>query len=508
MAGNTTPLNNGSILNSGTNKYRIVGMLGQGGFGITYLAVAEIQVGNVTTEAQFAIKEHYPSVFCTRAQESVVPDIDKELEYSRSKADFISEAKKLHSLGTENENIVKVNEVFEANGTAYYIMQYINGNSLTKYVNQKGKLTYGEATKLLAPILDAVLFLHKSRINHLDIKPDNIMLHQGINGITPILIDFGQSVHFKKNGDKTSPKGVMGVSEGYSPLEQYAGITEFSPATDIYSLAATLIYTLTGETPASASKIKLSSVRNELAKIVPQDYIEGICKALNKSNDDRTSSVATFKSDLGLNSSNSGKGTEVIGIGTDDAWYKKYGKYIFSVLLMAVIVCSCIYLPKSCNKDEGEAKTEPQSVFSDSLPKDSVTASQDNNSNPAQDVESDTPDHEHPNTVQPTQSDQKPDKSQGNETSQKPTVPEKKPDPKPEVSRIGSLQLGYGTWTGGIKNGKMDGSGTIIFSSSHRIPGSSHVANPGERLEATFANGQIERGKLYDSGGNLLKSIF
>lgn len=508
MSGNSIPLHNGTILSSGNNKYRIVNMLGQGGFGITYLAVAEIQYGNVTTEAKFAIKEHYPSVFCKRVQEDVIPESDKMQEYSRSKDDFIAEAKKLHSLGTENENIVKVNEVFEANGTAYYIMQYINGNSLSEYINKKKRIAYEEAIKLLIPIFDAVQFLHKSRINHLDIKPENIMLHQGVNGLTPVLIDFGQSVHFKKNGDKTSPKGIMGVSEGYSPLEQYAGITEFSPATDIYALAATLLFTLTGETPDSASKIKLSAVRNELAKIVPQDYLEGICKALNKSDDDRTSSIAAFKSDLGLRDSNIGKKTEVIGIGIVDPWYKKYLKYIVSVLLIAVIVSCCIYLPKSCNKDDGGTKPESQPVVSDSLPKDSVTASQVQNSNSAKNEELDKPGHEQTNVINPTNSNRKPDKSPSGESSPTPIKPEKKPDFNPELSRTGTLSLGYGTWTGGIKNGKMDGKGAIVFTSSHRIPGSSHVANPGERLEATFANGQIERGKLYDSDGNFLKSIF
>lgn len=502
MSGISIPLNNGTILSSGNNKYRIVSMLGQGGFGITYLAVAEIQYGNVTTEAQFAIKEHYPSVFCKRVQEDVIPESDKKQEYFRSKEDFISEAKKLHSLGTENENIVKVNEVFEANGTAYYIMQYINGNSLSDYVNKKKKLAYGDAIKLFTPIFDAVQFLHKSRINHLDIKPDNIMLHQGINGLTPVLIDFGQSVHFKKNGDKTSPKGVMGVSEGYSPLEQYAGITEFSPVTDIYALAATLLFTLTGETPDSASKIKLSNVRNELAGKVPEAYIEGICKALNKSDDDRTTSIAAFKSNLGVNGSNEGKVTEVIGIGVYDPWYKKYGKYIASIFLIAVIVFCCIALPKSCNKDDKTSESQTQQVDSESMMQDSITISSNQSSNISDDAEQ-TESNEPAVAVASAS-----DKRAENHNSSISQGPAHKLDSKPEIVRTGTLSLGYGTWTGGIKNGKMDGKGAIVFTSPHRIPGSSHFANPGERLEATFTNGQIERGKLYDSDGNLLKSIF
>ena len=291
MLTNDSTLCPGSILDSGNTRYRIVSVLGQGGFGITYLVMGELKVGNVTTEAKFAIKEHYPELYCSRKGDTVVPKADNLKEYTRSKSDFMAEAKKLHSLGTQNENIVKVNEVFESNGTVYYVMQYINGRSLSSYVESKGRLEYGEAISLLEPIFDAVDFLHKSRINHLDIKPDNIMLHEGIDGVTPVLIDFGMSVHFRKNGEKTSPKGLQGVSEGYSPLEQYAGIKEFNPATDIYSLAATLLYTLTGEKPRSAAEIRLSDVRTALSGKAPANAVESICKAMNKSYEDRTSSV-------------------------------------------------------------------------------------------------------------------------------------------------------------------------------------------------------------------------
>lgn len=506
MSGISIPLHNGTILSSGNNKYRIVSMLGQGGFGITYLAVAEIQYGNVTTEAKFAIKEHYPSVFCKRVLEDVIPESDKMQEYSRSKDDFIAEAKKLHSLGTENDNIVKVNEVFEANGTAYYIMQYINGYSLSEYINKKKRIAYDEAIKLLTPIFDAVQFLHKSRINHLDIKPDNIMLHQGINGLTPVLIDFGQSVHFKKNGDKTSPKGIMGVSEGYSPLEQYAGITEFSPATDIYALAATLLFTLTGETPQGASKIKLANVRSELFKSVPEDYIEGICKALNKSDEGRTATIATFKTNLGIVGSDGGKATEIIGVDIDDPWYKKYSKYLVSIFLIGIIVCCCIFLPKSCDKDNDPIEpAKPQPVVSDSTNHDYTTTSQNPEPNVPDNIVSENATQEQPDNVQSAASSHYSGSTANGNISHN---PEQDVEPKPEVARTGTLSLSYGTWIGGIKNGKMDGKGSIVFTSSHRIPGSSHVANSGERLEATFANGQIERGKLYDSEGNLIKSIY
>lgn len=507
-ATNNSSLAAGTVLDSGEAKYRIVSVLGRGGFGITYLALAEIMVGHVPTEAKFAIKEHFPSAFAHREGCDVVAQDGKETEYERSKDDFISEAGKLASLGSENSNIVKVNEVFEANGTAYYIMQYINGKSLQDYVKERGRLSYDEAVKIMGPILDSVQFLHSSRINHLDIKPDNIMLHKGINGLTPVLIDFGQSVHYKKNGEKTSPKGVLGVSEGYSPLEQYAGITEFSPATDIYALAATLLFALTGETPQAAGRIKLDDVRTALAKTVPADYIEAICKAMKKSDDDRTSSVGLLKADLGIASGGSGKETVVIGLGGDpDPWYKKFGKFIFIALVVAALGILSIFAYRSCEKsraaDAAAAAAAADSAAADSAAADSV-AHQDSIA-PAPIPPKPQPD------PQPTpQPDPQPTPQPTPQPDPQPT-PQSDPQPTPQPALVvsnGTLSLGYGTWSGGIRNGKMHGSGTITFTSSHRVPERSDMAEPGYTLRGAFEDGHFQYGKLYDADGNFVKNVY
>lgn len=457
-------LREGTILNSGDTQYKIIRTLGQGGFGITYLVMGELKVGNVTTEAKFAIKEHFPSTFCTRGYENVTPKPDKQQEYDRSKSDFVAEAKKLHSLGTQNNNIVKVNEVFETNGTAYYVMQYINGESLSSYVKSKGKLSYQETLTLLTPIFDAVDFLHKSRINHLDIKPDNIMLHDGITGIVPVLIDFGLSVHFRKNGDKTSPKGVQGVSDGYSPLEQYAGIKDFIPATDIYALMATLLFCLTGEKPKSAAELKLSEIRFSLAKIVPYDSIDGICKALNKSYEDRTSSISLLKADLGLSSS-SGTITNVLD--HDKEKNKRNRLFAFSIASILVVILLYIFCFTPAHTDN---PSEQDSINVTSI----VTPEPNLMPSPVQ-----------ASTPQPV-----------------------KPEPIEPAISSGTLSLGYGTWIGGIKNGKPDGKGKVVFNSTHIVDRStSYKANPGDYFIATYESGHLISGKLYDGSGNLLKTI-
>lgn len=558
-ATNSSALKIGTILNGSRIKYKIIDVLGQGGFGITYLAVGEIVVDNIPGEMKFAIKEHFPPSYCKRNGQSVAPDEDKLKAFKSSLSDFISEAKKLHSLGTQNENIVKVNEVFEENGTAYYVMQYINGESLASYVKSKGKLSYYEAIGILSPILDAVDFLHKSRINHLDIKPENIMLHRGVDGIIPILIDFGLSVHFKKNGDKTSPKGVEGVSDGYSPLEQYAGINEFNSATDIYALAATLLYTLTGKTPKSASEIRLSEIRSTLANIVPQNAIDGICKAMNKSYEDRTSSIKTLKEELGMTSSGSSV-THIID--EDDERKKQYLKYtLMGVALIAILVVGVILF----SRKPSHSQLAPKPTPTDTIQSDTVRSGE---------LIQPLPSKEFIQLIENTfilgkeaniciKNGEKRGHfsvSEGNQLrefidnanliknsselnllneSQKLTYkeivkesgkateaigrykiydePEKTPSqpntnvspapPKTEITQ-GTLQLGYGSWRGGIKNGKPDGKGRITFTSSHRVDRSSPTeANPGDYFIATYDNGSLISGKLYDSDGNLLQTI-
>lgn len=482
----TNTLSRDSILESPEGRYKVVDVLGQGGFGITYMVVGYVRVGNVTTEAKFAIKEHFPSAFCVRENGRVVPKPDKQQEYERSKSDFIAEAKKLHALGTQCDNIVKVNEVFESNGTAYYVMQYINGESLLAYVKARKKLTYKEATALIAPIFDAVEFLHKSRINHLDIKPDNIMLHEGLNGIVPVLIDFGLSVHFKKNGDKTSPKGVQGVSEGYSPLEQYAGIKEFIPATDIYSLMATLLFCLTGEKPKSASEIKLSDVRTVLAGLVAPEYIDGICKGLNKSYEDRTSTVSILKSDLGLGASGAGTPTDVLDLVDGKKKRKRYMSFSIAAIAIIAVILLVVFRPEKKNSVAGSNTGATDTIVTSPVvptgesPVDSLGAH-----GPGQEVKPEEP-----------------------EPGTNPLPGPFNPRPRKPAATSGVISLGYGTWTGGIRNGKPDGKGRITFTATHKVDKhSSAEANPGDYFVATYDNGELISGRLYDSDDNLLKTI-
>ena len=288
----------GTVLDSGQQRYRIVKVLGQGGFGITYQAVAKIKVGNVTIDGFFAIKEHFISSFCGRQGTSVtIPNPSNVQEVNDSLKSFLTEAQRLNRLSLEHDGLVKVNESFQANGTAYYVMEYIGGENLRQYVKRQpaGRLSEAEALPIINKVAEAVSYLHQNQVTHLDIKPDNILLREDN---TPVLIDFGLAKHYDKKGKATSTLKVAGCSDGYSPLEQYAGIDHFSPQADVYALAATLLFMLTGKDPRKASEITSEQIEQSLLSEVSATTRTAIIHAMQLLTANRTASVSQFSSEL------------------------------------------------------------------------------------------------------------------------------------------------------------------------------------------------------------------
>lgn len=233
----------GTLLTSPKRTYRIEKVLGAGGFGITYLVSSEIMVDNVPVVTHFALKEHFVKKSCERKESRVCSTSNNSADVEKSRENFISEARRLNKISSSHNNIVRVNENFTANDTAYYAMEFIDGPSLRKVVRQNGNnpLTWDESMRLIIPISDALSYLHENRLTHLDIKPDNIILDSK-KGNRPVLIDFGLSKHYDKKGEATSTIRITGCSDGYSPIEQYVGITTFSPKADVYALAAVVFH--------------------------------------------------------------------------------------------------------------------------------------------------------------------------------------------------------------------------------------------------------------------------
>ena len=239
-------LTTGTELQNG--KFRIISVLGQGGFGITYLAQQE------RPNRKVAIKEFFMKEYCNRDSNTShvsVGSIGSKDLVERFKQKFLKEADLIASF--DNANIIRIYDVFEENGTAYYVMEYLEGKSLKALVDENGALPEDVAVKYIRQVAEALKEVHENNLLHLDVKPANIML--GKRG-DAVLIDFGISKHYDEEGAQTSSAGV-GISEGYAPIEQYeaGALKTFTPVTDIYALGATLFFLLTGTRPPKASEV-------------------------------------------------------------------------------------------------------------------------------------------------------------------------------------------------------------------------------------------------------------
>jgi len=222
------------------DKYLIGRVLGQGGFGITYLA------WDINLDIKIAVKEFFPQGLVSRGPTSkdVVSfsgDVKKQFEFGLER--FLHEAKTLARFA-DHPNIVTVRDFFRANGTAYMVMNYIEGMTLEAYLEQAGgRLAFKETLDIMMPVLDALKEVHLAGILHRDISPDNIFIDSSGR---VVLIDFGaarQEMQQKSRGLSVILKA------GYAPEEQYRSRGEQGPWTDVYAAAATMYRSLTGQIP-------------------------------------------------------------------------------------------------------------------------------------------------------------------------------------------------------------------------------------------------------------------
>ena len=282
-------LNPGTFLQG--DKYRIIRMLGSGGFGITYLAE------HVMAKHKVCIKEFFPKEYYNRDEDSCSAKLGSEGSAEMMniyKAKFIKEAQIIASLN--HPNIIHIHDVFTENNTAYYVMEYIAGESLKDVVKLRGALPEAEAVKYIRAVSKAVEYIHERRIMHLDIKPANVMLRAEDD--CPILIDFGISKHYDENSGEATSKTPVGKSRGFTPMEQYkeGGVNTFSPETDIYSLGATLYYLVTGTIPPQASDV-LEDGLPSLPSHLSAGVRLAITTAMQSRRKDRPQNIAEF---LGL----------------------------------------------------------------------------------------------------------------------------------------------------------------------------------------------------------------
>jgi serine/threonine protein kinase len=272
-------------------RYRVERVLGQGVFGITYEARDTKFKSRVKS---VAIKEFFVKDFCNREEETnriIVATQSKVELVKKLRNKFIDEANALFEL--EHPGIVRVTDTFEENGTAYYVMEYINGSSLSNIVETEGPLNEDMALGYIRQTASALEYLHGQNRLHLDINPQNIMVD---NYGRVVLIGFGVSKQYDEvNGENTST--LLGSTPGYAPIEQSgSGVSEFYPSTDIYSLGATLYKLLTGNTPLPAHQLASGETLPPLPHSVSAATRKAVECAMSLNRNNRPQNISEFLS--------------------------------------------------------------------------------------------------------------------------------------------------------------------------------------------------------------------
>lgn len=522
----TDTLRPGFIL-TGHHEYTITKTLNRGGFGITYHAEAEFMDHNIPQTGQYAIKEFFPEGICRRAaDQSVEPLPDKKGSFAESYDEFKAEADCLY--GLHHKGIVPVNEVIEANGTVYYVMKFLPGQSLEEHVAARGgHLGEAEAIALVSQVADALGYLHSQSILHLDVKPDNIMLAGG----QPVLIDFGSFRKFKSSGQLETRKTGRCVSDGFSPLEQYHGINTFTPQADVYALAATLFYLLSGQVPVEAELMSKKWVYQNTPEEVSEETTEVLANALSKAADDRTPTVSQLVTALhgkpvGSERKKKG-GTRRISDADDtpNAGWAKKGT-IGAALAALVIGAALLLRPTS-------APTADAPGGAGAADATDSTAALDATATPATTTATPATATATPSTAAPegtaTVSTETPAPIPAQATTATPAATANTPAPSTTAAPAtvaapsgtaataaqptptppsGTLNLGYAVWSGGIKSGQPDGRGTMTFKNSHVIEPwdiDKRTASPGDRVEGTYSEGHLVYGRWHKTSGETEK---
>ena len=283
-------------------KYRIERVLGQGGFGITYLAI------QVSLDRKVAIKELFiggsgQAINDRRGNLVVVTNSANQASFNQQKEKFKKEALRLANLN--HPNLVKVHEFFEENGTAYYVMDYIEGESLRTKLNREGALSESLVLKYLQQLLPALDTAHRQSIWHLDIKPENIMVDRYGH---VYLIDFGASKHIEQNSTLTTSLGLA-YTKGYCPPELadltyesdlVQALKEIGPWTDIYALGATMYNLITDSIPPSSNRLYREG-RNAFMfpSTISSSTKDCIVKMMKPNREDRPQSIIEIKCQSG-----------------------------------------------------------------------------------------------------------------------------------------------------------------------------------------------------------------
>ena len=291
-----------TILNG---RYLVGRVLGVGGFGATYLAY------DMKLEEKCALKEYLPSGMAVRTHDRYTLSVirsEHRSTYEGGMEKFLDEARILVRL-KDVPNIVSVRDYFRENGTAYFVMQYVDGKSLKSLLKERGgRLPFAETVRILIPVMRALQQVHAKQLLHRDISPDNISLTKSGR---PVLLDFGAA---RSSAGDASTMSVI-LKHGYAPIEQYSSHGNQGPWTDVYAMGATLYHCLTGQLPPNAvDRLRADGLVPPAALGVqlPPQAEAALRTALAVRPEDRFPSMQPFAD--ALQASLSGSGAPTVGV--------------------------------------------------------------------------------------------------------------------------------------------------------------------------------------------------
>uniref|UniRef100_UPI003FEEE050 serine/threonine protein kinase n=1 Tax=Coprococcus sp. TaxID=2049024 RepID=UPI003FEEE050 len=275
-------------------KYRIGQVIGEGGFGITYSGI------RLSDGRRVAIKEYFPAQYASREDgcaDSILHIFygEKSVQFQKGLVHFKHEAEILKQY-SYLDGMVTVLDTSEANHTAYIIMEFVEGITLSQYIRENGVFSYNELVQLMTPIMKSLAQIHRQGIIHRDISPENIQI--GLDNRF-YLLDFGAA----KELDNQAPQNTIIFKQGYAPPEQYTGGGKQGPWTDVYALAATMYTALAGEQPIDAVlRMQQDEMETEYSKLsgVTDWQRNALKKGLELKPAERYQNMEIFLADLSV----------------------------------------------------------------------------------------------------------------------------------------------------------------------------------------------------------------
>ena len=352
-------------------RYVVGKVLGAGGFGITYIGY------DLKLDSRVAIKEYYPSGAANRSISlTVIPTAEvKGNPFELGKSRFLKEAKTLSEFVGDG-NIVTLRDYFEENGTAYIVMEYLEGQDLSHYARERGRFEFSEALDLLEPVMLALDEVHKKGLIHRDISPSNIMV---LNNSKVKVLDFGSARLQNMSGELSL--SVM-LKPGYAPMEQYSTHGEQGSWTDVYAMSATIYRLITGKTPPTSTDRLMEDTLEPPSKLgvkITPAQEEALLHGLALRPADRTRTMAELAKELRTKRKTPITRPETPKAPAAEPVKKEKPKkrllVIGGALLAAlVILVLCLTLPKGSG---GETAVQPAQTMEQSLSPEELAAARD-----------------------------------------------------------------------------------------------------------------------------------